>query len=465
MNGTTTGQVYEESIKIASYFKLPETGEGFSFIDILTSMNVNLKLLNMSRIVETMHKDLNLNLHHIRLKKVFSSKHGSRTVFDYSVFEETNVSFIFIKTKVGKIFFCTTDQNLLENEFLKSSRTIVTCLSDDNVWKDIPVGRFTSFGKNYRSIFPLIFFNSYEAILASTPQIIKIDLRDKFSFIISAVGTYSYMDTTNDSVMTSHIEEIQIYYEADYINAPTKKINEGKRKFADYINTFEPKKEIELSNCLKRVFNIVELAVEVTEELTEMIETSKNMEEMLRTEISSVCEFFYLQWQLMIPSLLPPDVQEDDNKRTTQESVEYLDSLLPTITNFKTSLQQSSSIQERMKLDPIVYLNVEGERICILKSTLQEMIPESQLTIRVASGRWEEPKESLDEDGNIIIEDVPSPVMKKVIEALRRKKIMRETNMKITANDPDEKYQLTEVLDFFLIENISISINLHWSNV
>jgi hypothetical protein len=40
-----------------------------------------------------------------------------------------------------------------------------------------------------------------------------------------------------------------------------------------------------------------------------------------------------------------------------------------------------------MKLDPIAYLSVEGERICILKSTLQEMIPESQLTIRVASGK------------------------------------------------------------------------------
>jgi hypothetical protein len=75
-----------------------------------------------------------------------------------------------------------------------------------------------------------------------------------------------------------------------------------------------------------------------------------------------------------------------------------------------------------MKLDPIVYLNVEGERICLLKSTFQAIIPNSQLTIRVASGRWDEPDENLDEDGNIIIDDIPRYVMKRLNTLIRNRK-------------------------------------------
>jgi hypothetical protein len=49
-------------------------------------------------------------------------------------------------------------------------------------------------------------------------------------------------------------------------------------------------------------------------------------------------------------------------------------------------------------LEPIVYFNVEGEIIPILRSTILRVIPESQLAIRV-SGRWVEQPGDLDEEG------------------------------------------------------------------
>jgi hypothetical protein len=98
-------------------------------------------------------------------------------------------------------------------------------------------------------------------------------------------------------------------------------------------------------------------------------------------------------------------------------------------TSFRNTIEQNKQLlklfnehQKSLSITdhPIVYFIVEGEKICILKSTLQEMIPNSQLTIRVASGRWEEQEETLDKDGNIIIEDIPRIVFKKIIEGIRR---------------------------------------------
>jgi hypothetical protein len=53
-------------------------------------------------------------------------------------------------------------------------------------------------------------------------------------------------------------------------------------------------------------------------------------------------------------------------------------------------------------VDPIVYFNVEGEVIPILRSTILNSIPESQLAVRV-SGRWEEQPGDLDDEGNLKI--------------------------------------------------------------
>jgi hypothetical protein len=58
--------------------------------------------------------------------------------------------------------------------------------------------------------------------------------------------------------------------------------------------------------------------------------------------------------------------------------------------NFQLNQKAEEGLQERLKLDYIAAFNVEGERISVVKSTLLQIIPESQLTIRVASGRWEE---------------------------------------------------------------------------
>jgi hypothetical protein len=155
--------------------------------------------------------------------------------------------------------------------------------------------------------------------------------------------------------------------------------------------------------------------------------------------------------------------------KTTEHLIDYLSSLLPS--NKKELVDDISGEimegQKRRRLsfiagqqqahssapDSIVYFNVEGERICILKSTLQEMIPNSQLTIRVASGRWEEQAENLDEDGNIIIEDIPRVVFKKIIEGIRRGKLMNTKDLIIKVNCNGQKEIVVKYLDYLAIEN------------
>jgi hypothetical protein len=70
----------------------------------------------------------------------------------------------------------------------------------------------------------------------------------------------------------------------------------------------------------------------------------------------------------------------------------------------RTESQEMVAVDPEASVDPIVYFNVGGEMLSILRSTILRLIPNSQLAVRV-SGRWEEQKEKgdIDEEGNLIM--------------------------------------------------------------
>jgi hypothetical protein len=94
--------------------------------------------------------------------------------------------------------------------------------------------------------------------------------------------------------------------------------------------------------------------------------------------------------------------------------------------------------------------------MCILKLTLQEIIPNSQLTIRVASGRWEEQEDNLDKDGNIIIEDIPRIIFKKIIEGIQRGKLMNEKTVIIDVTTDEQKGLVLKYSDFLPLKTTSL---------
>jgi hypothetical protein len=136
-----------------------------------------------------------------------------------------------------------------------------------------------------------------------------------------------------------------------------------------------------------------------------------------------------------------------------------IDSFLSSVEKYPEPNVQTTTLsnQGKSKLDPIVYLNVQGERTCILKSTLFGMIPESQLFIRLASGRWEEPEQNYDEDGNIIIDDIPKKLLKALIRAIREKSLKKADNLMLVTTKEESDF-FRPFIDYLLIENVRFVI-------
>jgi hypothetical protein len=95
---------------------------------------------------------------------------------------------------------------------------------------------------------------------------------------------------------------------------------------------------------------------------------------------------------------------------------------------------------------------VEGMRIAILKDSIQAVIPESQLSIRVCSGRWEEQEKDLDEDGNINL-DGSKEILSKIFTAIRCACLFgKETRIAVPVLKEMEN-ELKSTIDYFQIDS------------
>jgi hypothetical protein len=129
--------------------------------------------------------------------------------------------------------------------------------------------------------------------------------------------------------------------------------------------------------------------------------------------------------------------------------------LISSLTNITS---KASDTAVRRRIDPIAYFNVEGKRIAILKDLIRETIPESQLSIRVCSGRWEEQEKDLDEDGNINL-DGSKEVLSKIFTAIRSARLFgKETRMAVPVSKQLET-ELKTVVDYLQIDSSLLSFS------
>jgi hypothetical protein len=169
--------------------------------------------------------------------------------------------------------------------------------------------------KKNDSIFPLTFCSDGGGTNPCSPQLVLVQKVPSFGLFISEIGQNRYSDSVSNNCHLYNIEEIQIYFLAKNNNNEKATQNEEKREFTAALNTSSL--GIDLSNDFTRVFSVLNRTAEVEEGLTEISAEMKNMEEMLRKELNSVCSFLHSQWSRVI----------SDCPKLITESTEFLNSL------------------------------------------------------------------------------------------------------------------------------------------
>jgi hypothetical protein len=116
----------------------------------------------------------------------------------------------------------------------------------------------------------------------------------------------------------------------------------------------------------------------------------------------------------------------------------------------KRKRDDENPLSEDFIPNPLVYFNVEGEIVPILRSTILRVIPQSQLAIRV-SGRWQDQQSDVDEDANLIVR-CPKEAFKHILASLQVHNPTRKENapLEIFVNEYS-KHAIEETLDFLQI--------------
>jgi hypothetical protein len=96
-------------------------------------------------------------------------------------------------------------------------------------------------------------------------------------------------------------------------------------------------------------------------------------------------------------------LQMQDEAKEFSDEATVQDMLVERIrTSYAVLAEQSSAKAQQAKTANIVTFNVQNESVCLLKSSIAKVIPNSQLAIRVL-GDWTEGPTTLDEPGRFII--------------------------------------------------------------
>jgi hypothetical protein len=112
----------------------------------------------------------------------------------------------------------------------------------------------------------------------------------------------------------------------------------------------------------------------------------------------------------------------------------------------------SSNGSNENDTNPIIYFNLDNEIFPILRSTIAQFIPESQLAIRI-SGRWKEKEQSehVDSEGNLVIStDAVHPyAFKDILSSLRLANLLQFDNQPLTIFlRGNSGYFIDEALDY-----------------
>jgi hypothetical protein len=376
------------------------------------------------------------------------------------------VSIILMKPEISDLFCIITDQKIKPNHVFPSGRTIFFHFSGRKLglvsdFKILDSQQDVSKeSKNHSSIFPLHFRFSGRNLDDDDDDDYDNpgSYNNSFSLILENNHCSIYPESASLESRNSHhsdkrgaLEELLIYTVKN--RQQLNDVTLGSVKSSNYLEK------------LQHVLNTANHMEVLSETL---MNEMKKTEEVCLQNLHLICNFFYKLWSKIIQGFPSLKIKENtkstfNHDETDKDSIfnevlyvcSYLDSTLTVIKDYK------ASVKENVNLDPIAYLNVEGERICILKSTLQEMIPNSQLAIRLASGRWEEQLENLDEEGNIIIDDVAKHVIQKLFHSMRtsqltNQKSKQESKLEIPVTNKKEKEIFLSAFDYLLINNFTL---------
>jgi hypothetical protein len=163
---------------------------------------------------------------------------------------------------------------------------------------------------------------------------------------------------------------------------------------------------------------------------------------LLQEEKQFLAEYFSQTWMKEVPSktaryreMLMDVIHCKSNDGTVE------------VTEANTSSRGRKRKRKADQTDPIVYFNVEGEVIPILRSTIQRVIPDSQLAVRV-SGRWEDQEKDRDEDGNLIV-DCHKEAFEQILSALQINSL-KENTLEVIVNKLSRN-AIEETLNYLLI--------------
>jgi hypothetical protein len=126
----------------------------------------------------------------------------------------------------------------------------------------------------------------------------------------------------------------------------------------------------------------------------------------------------------------------------------------PVLSSVSLKSQKKRKRDNTHCLDLIVYFNVEGEIIPILRSTILRVIPDSQLAVRV-SGRWEENQKDRDEEGNLIV-NCHKESFKNILSSLQINPWKKDP-LEIYVNELSGD-MIEETLDYLMIKPDSIRL-------
>jgi hypothetical protein len=383
-----------------------------------------------------------------------------------------NSCFVFMmQALTGGIYCGITDQHPFTSNF-SGGRVAAASLSNDMFYKfsdksrkDRDHVRFVSSMKAATKLFPLSFLDDD---LPDIPQsqhyhCLTVDPSNGLSIRLKNSYTKSPLPFNSNGGkhlpsgrLIFYITSLHIYHckrRNEIVDSSTQ--TDVNKDIQDMAHVHENKTiDPVLGDNIKSVMEGINKVLTLSNKLQKIKQQLKDYEVSLKNEIDWVIAFLIDMWSSIIPDF--PKFNNHKRKLTDEDHFEcifsYLDEIKSVIVSYHKVLREANS-QEKMNLNPIASFNVEGERICILKSTLQEIIPESPLTISIASGRWEEQERNLDEDGNIIIEDIDSKVFKALINSLRDTKFNRTKGPLWFQVTPEEMSNYKNVLDFYLIEN------------
>jgi hypothetical protein len=179
----------------------------------------------------------------------------------------------------------------------------------------------------------------------------------------------------------------------------------------------------------------------------------------LRIETDFMAKYFSRSW-LLPSSDLPTCSSSFDTLKLVIKTKTQIERPQRTEANKKRKRSGEGLSDQNLVsllLDPIVYFNVEGEIFLILRSTILNVIPDSQLAVRV-SGRWKEQETDVDEEGNLIV-NCHKEAFKHILSSIQvqncfhGRKTVPPFEIFVNAISRDA---IEETLDFLLIKPASI---------